>query len=1300
MNELYQNSHPEVESFDERLDIFFREIELAIKWQRPSILLAIYPSEVIHAEVEAALESKIISFGQEVAHVCSADGGDPDISLFISQFPEPDKVIFFVDGLNCGNEEHRSNRYRALNVSREYFVEKQIRIVFWLTESEAVSLAHDAPDFWASRHRVIDFIASQKPDETCVRVLESAWQGQGEDKHMTNNLVDTHAKISLRETTQAGLPEWDGSTTAGVNLLLTLGIMHWRKGDSEKADESLRAALEIAIKTQDKRLEAVCFNAIALVKTDQGLFDEAVEAYEQAIEMAPEKTFIWGHLGNLYTRLGQYPDAVEAYLNTLENNPVDSVVWNSLGNAYVKVGQIDEAIDAYRKALELNDRYVDPWMSLGSLFKRQNLSLDATKAYQKVTEIDAHNGPAWNELGHMYFELEAFDEAIEAFSVAMKLGVQTGWSCFKLAFAYAHKHEFASAVPFYLRCVELFENSEDRARAWNQLGDVYREARDYDNAILAYQRADKLVETGNSQVVGQNIVDEIAAALPDQAQEAIPAQAEAHPQDELAATSAPEQPPAQPELVVSETIQIEVTQVIVVEAPAVSEQTEPPVSDVTVPPVDDTQSGDIPVTETDVPQETTLAPSLGEALLQAVEEAKEEAQELLEGAHEVVEKIQLVAEAVVEQAEEVASEAVAEAQAITEAVTEKAEEVTIEVVADAQFVAEAVVAEAQEVVAEAVAEAQVVAEAVQETTAKAMEEVELVADKVQEVAAEAVAEAQVVAEAVAEETQEVVAEAVAEAQVVAQAVTEKAQEVAAEAVAEAQVVAEAVAEETQEVVTEAVAEAQVVAESVAEKATEAVEETQILAHAAAEKVQEVATEAAAELQTVAQEIATGAEALASAAVETLAEDAETTPDSAEIDLHNAHIWNELGNIYFKVSAFDEALDAYNKAIELGLELGLLYSNLGFACAYKGKYIEAIPLYQKGIDLIDNAPAKAQAWGRLGDAYGRMNEFASALAAYQTALELDPANVAFKDGLDEIRARLARLDTVTEEASELAAPLDETPAPVDAAAVETDDTDNADLLPAQQDDENDEMIVADLVAQIFDEQIVVETALPEDVPASTDVVTEASVHVEQVVQTVDGQTTIQTQVSLAVEEVVVAETELAVEAPVLETIAPMDPEPAADEPAQAEEPVAAREIDLKNAHIWNELGHIFARAGSLDDALDAYNKAIELDPTFAWPYSNLALVHVQKGQYGEAIPLYQKSVELFDSFKDKAVSWNRLGDAFRQLNEYDNAIAAYQIADELNQHDCENGVQDASRAVSLSQAAPIFSYINGGPNDRV
>jgi tetratricopeptide (TPR) repeat protein len=108
-----------------------------------------------------------------------------------------------------------------------------------------------------------------------------------------------------------------------------------------------------------------------------------------------------------------------------------------------------------------------------------------------------------------------------------------------------------------------------------------------------------------------------------------------------------------------------------------------------------------------------------------------------------------------------------------------------------------------------------------------------------------------------------------------------------------------------------------------------------------------------------------------------------------------------------------------------------------------------------------------------------------------------------------------------------------------------------------------------------------------------------------------------------------------------------------------------EPDTKNAHVWNELGNVYFNTGAYEEAITAYSKAIELDDWFAWPYSNLALVYVQKEKYAEAVLLYQRSIELFASDKDKAVTWNRLGNVYRRLNDYDNAIACYQRADELD-----------------------------------
>jgi tetratricopeptide (TPR) repeat protein len=108
-----------------------------------------------------------------------------------------------------------------------------------------------------------------------------------------------------------------------------------------------------------------------------------------------------------------------------------------------------------------------------------------------------------------------------------------------------------------------------------------------------------------------------------------------------------------------------------------------------------------------------------------------------------------------------------------------------------------------------------------------------------------------------------------------------------------------------------------------------------------------------------------------------------------------------------------------------------------------------------------------------------------------------------------------------------------------------------------------------------------------------------------------------------------------------------------------------EMDTKNAHVWNELGNVYFNSSAYDDAIVAYSKAIELDRWFAWPYSNLALAYVQKRRFVEAILLYQRSIELFGSDKDKAISWNRLGNVYRRLNDYENAIASYQRADALD-----------------------------------
>ena len=107
------------------------------------------------------------------------------------------------------------------------------------------------------------------------------------------------------------------------------------------------------------------------------------------------------------------------------------------------------------------------------------------------------------------------------------------------------------------------------------------------------------------------------------------------------------------------------------------------------------------------------------------------------------------------------------------------------------------------------------------------------------------------------------------------------------------------------------------------------------------------------------------------------------------------------------------------------------------------------------------------------------------------------------------------------------------------------------------------------------------------------------------------------------------------------------------------------INQKNAQIWNELGYIYYNTGAFEEALHAFEMAVELDPSCGWSYNNLASIYFHQKHYADAIPLYQKGLQLLQDTKDKALLWNRLGDTYRRLDERDQAAAAYRKAIELD-----------------------------------
>ncbi|NMG22767.1 tetratricopeptide repeat protein, partial [Brasilonema bromeliae] len=85
---------------------------------------------------------------------------------------------------------------------------------------------------------------------------------------------------------------------------------------------------------------------------------------------------------------------------------------------------------------------------------------------------------------------------------------------------------------------------------------------------------------------------------------------------------------------------------------------------------------------------------------------------------------------------------------------------------------------------------------------------------------------------------------------------------------------------------------------------------------------------------------------------------------------------------------DQAIAAYNKAIQLDPNYAKAYYNLGIALSDQKKLDQAIATYNKAIQL---APNYANAYNNLGLALSEQKKLDQAIAAYNKAIQLDPNN---------------------------------------------------------------------------------------------------------------------------------------------------------------------------------------------------------------------------------------------------------------------------------------------------------------------
>ena len=343
------------ETFSARVSRLGTYLTRAFKYEKASILFAMYLSEFLRVEIENSLEKLLHEQGLKMVRVDAE--GNKDLPLFFSSQNSSNRV-FLVHNLEKGFPE----AIQFLNFKREDLIEHKVKVIFWVREEELARITLEAPDFFAFRNRVVEFMDAPSEKEFKPALVAFALETEYQSH------IEIKRSIELKEKL---LSELSTETEISGYLLASLAILYRSIGAYQKSIDYSEKALKIDLAVFGDKHPNVAreYNNLGLAWSNLGDDKKAIEYYSKALEIDmsvfgdkhPEVAIVYNNLGEAWRNLDDAKKAIEYYSKSLEidlsvfgdKHPNVARDYNNLGAAWSNLGDATKAIEYLTNALEI-----------------------------------------------------------------------------------------------------------------------------------------------------------------------------------------------------------------------------------------------------------------------------------------------------------------------------------------------------------------------------------------------------------------------------------------------------------------------------------------------------------------------------------------------------------------------------------------------------------------------------------------------------------------------------------------------------------------------------------------------------------------------------------------------------------------------------------------------------------------------------------------------------------------------------------------------------------------------------------
>lgn len=230
----------------------------------------------------------------------------------------------------------------------------------------------------------------------------------------------------------------------GLNALSEVmdAEFYFFKGEEHRLHDEYKLAIsyyERALQIDPEHEESLFWVAYCYVDKKEGIGNDlelsetdmakkAFSSLQKLIGILEKKDHIWwgdsavyNNLGCAQYLLGLYEEAIENYEKAIELNPDDASAYYNLGIALYQLGLHKEAIKNYKKAIELNPDNGDYYFNLGFAQRELGLNEEEIENFKKAIKLNPNKPGYFFNLAKAQYKLGLHKEAKESLRIAKEL---------------------------------------------------------------------------------------------------------------------------------------------------------------------------------------------------------------------------------------------------------------------------------------------------------------------------------------------------------------------------------------------------------------------------------------------------------------------------------------------------------------------------------------------------------------------------------------------------------------------------------------------------------------------------------------------------------------------------------------------------------------------------------------------------------------------------------------------------------------------------------------------------------------